>query len=97
MAVPGWPELAFCTASMDSVRIVLMHNVSMLAGMLPPPSGALAGQGNNECIKPLSFILTAPIRNMPETPGRRKIRHYPPGPARPVRQDTHHVTGADAP
>ncbi|WP_217693740.1 hypothetical protein [Novacetimonas hansenii] len=50
--------------------------------MLPPPSGALAGQGNNECIKPLSFILTAPIRNMPETPGRRKIRHYPP-----VRQD----------
>src|SRR3954469_5196108 len=28
MGVPGWPLLAFCTASMDSVRIVLMHNFS---------------------------------------------------------------------
>ncbi|WP_180999750.1 hypothetical protein [Novacetimonas maltaceti] len=42
--------------------------------MLPPPSGALAGQGNNECIKPLSFIMTAPIRNTPDMPGRQEIR-----------------------
>src|ERR1700680_2449270 len=28
IAVPGWPELAFWTASMASVRTVLMHNCS---------------------------------------------------------------------
>jgi hypothetical protein len=28
---PGWPELAACTASMHSVRIVLMATFSMAA------------------------------------------------------------------
>ena len=28
MGVPGWPLLAFCTASMESVRIVLMQRYS---------------------------------------------------------------------
>ncbi len=29
IGVPGWPELAACTASIDSVRIVLMQRVSI--------------------------------------------------------------------
>ena len=29
MGVPGCPESAFCTASMESVRMVLMHNSSI--------------------------------------------------------------------
>src|SRR5687768_3893141 len=28
MGVPGWPDSAFCTASIDSVRMVLMHSSS---------------------------------------------------------------------
>src|SRR5579862_8103302 len=28
MGVPGWPEFAFCTASIDSVRMVLMQSWS---------------------------------------------------------------------
>jgi len=28
MGMPGWPELAFCTASADSIRIVLMQSSS---------------------------------------------------------------------
>ena len=28
IGVPGWPELAFWIASIDSVRIVLMQSVS---------------------------------------------------------------------
>jgi hypothetical protein len=31
MGEPGWPELAACTASMHSVRIVLMASFSMAA------------------------------------------------------------------
>ena len=31
---PGWPELAACTASMHSVRIVLMASFSMAARSL---------------------------------------------------------------
>ena len=31
MGEPGWPELAACTASMHSVRIVLMATFSMAA------------------------------------------------------------------
>ena len=30
IGIPGCPELACCTASMDNVRIVLMHNWSWL-------------------------------------------------------------------
>ena len=29
IGVPGWPDSACCTASMDNVRIVLMHSSSM--------------------------------------------------------------------
>jgi len=29
MGVPGCPESAFCTASIESVRMVLMHNSSI--------------------------------------------------------------------
>src|ERR1700683_378229 len=28
IGAPGWPEFAFCTASIESVRIVLMHSSS---------------------------------------------------------------------
>ena len=28
IGVPGWPELAACTASIDRVRMVLMHSRS---------------------------------------------------------------------
>src|SRR5436309_13713654 len=37
MGAPGWPDLAFCTASMASVRMVSIESVSMLvsAGMAP--------------------------------------------------------------
>jgi hypothetical protein len=31
MGVPGWPELACCTASIANVLMVLMHNWSSLA------------------------------------------------------------------
>ena len=31
MGVPGWPELACCTASIDKVRIVLMQVWSRIA------------------------------------------------------------------
>src|SRR5581483_6660772 len=31
MGAPGWPELAFCTASMARVRMVSMHSRSMSA------------------------------------------------------------------
>src|SRR5664279_1713249 len=33
MAVPGWPALAFCTASMARQRMVSIESVSMSAGM----------------------------------------------------------------
>jgi hypothetical protein len=37
MGVPGWPELACWTASMDRVRMVLTDSVSMSGvGMLAP-------------------------------------------------------------
>src|SRR5947209_12464933 len=51
MGVPGWPELACCTASMDSVRMVLTHSWSMglataagprLPGAFVPEAGAEA-------------------------------------------------------
>ena len=29
MGVPGWPEFACCTASIDRVRMVLMQSLSM--------------------------------------------------------------------
>jgi hypothetical protein len=34
IGVPGWPELAACTASMDSVRIVLMARRSMSGSVI---------------------------------------------------------------
>src|SRR5690349_5895086 len=34
IGVPGWPDLACCTASMDSVRIVLMHSRSSSAAVV---------------------------------------------------------------
>ncbi len=38
MGAPGWPELAFWTASMDSVLIVLMHScLKRLLHHLPVP------------------------------------------------------------
>src|SRR5690554_6099767 len=37
MGVPGWPELAACTASIDRVRMVLMQSSSRVAS----PSGAM--------------------------------------------------------
>src|SRR5258705_4525885 len=42
MGVPGCPDLAACTASMDSVRIVLMASRSRSASLMAPPFG-LAG------------------------------------------------------
>src|SRR6516225_3303082 len=37
IGVPGWPELACWTASIDSVRIVLTHSWS-IAAVVPPAS-----------------------------------------------------------
>ncbi|MEI2658495.1 MAG: hypothetical protein V9G16_15560 [Nitrosomonas sp.] len=34
IGVPGWPELAACTASIDSVRIVLMDSRSSSASVM---------------------------------------------------------------
>src|SRR6185369_14161933 len=42
MGVPGCPDLAACTASMDSVRIVLMASRSRSPSLMAPPFG-LAG------------------------------------------------------
>src|SRR5438034_2514345 len=42
MGVPGCPDLAACTASMDSVRIVLMASRSRSPSLMAPPF-ALAG------------------------------------------------------
>src|SRR5213594_2826613 len=42
MGVPGCPDLAACTASMDSVRIVLMASRSRSLSLMAPPF-ALAG------------------------------------------------------
>src|SRR5690348_3531383 len=36
MGAPGWPELAFCTASIASVRIVLMQVCSRSLSAKPP-------------------------------------------------------------
>ena len=47
MAVPGWPEFAFWTASIDSVRMVLMHRSSRLGAVSRSLIGAaiLIGSG----------------------------------------------------
>src|SRR5438045_3823451 len=42
IGVPGWPELAFCTASMDSVRTVLMQSASRLVFGIPKHKDARA-------------------------------------------------------
>src|SRR5215217_4591032 len=41
IGVPGWPELAFWTASIDSVRIVLMHSSSRAARSVVTDNAAL--------------------------------------------------------
>src|SRR5262249_50411215 len=35
MGVPGWPDLAACTASIESVRIVLIQSRSLELSMAP--------------------------------------------------------------
>ena len=34
IGIPGCPEFAFCTASIDNIRIVLMHNWSIASECL---------------------------------------------------------------
>src|SRR5262245_14803847 len=50
MHVPGWPEFAACTASIDSVRMVLMAICSMLCLSVGvntvPPSGCWELEGS---------------------------------------------------
>src|SRR5580658_6271073 len=39
IGVPGWPELAFCTASTERTLTVLIHNCSRSFGWAPTASG----------------------------------------------------------
>src|SRR5262245_21318054 len=56
MGVPGWPELAAWTASMDRVRMVLMHNRSRrsCSAMGTPVPAAATTTGRSSLIIPAS-------------------------------------------
>ena len=51
IGVPGWPELAFCTASIASVRIVLMHSRSI-------SPAAVVADADKCCLLSAAFGLT---------------------------------------
>src|SRR4029453_3966996 len=63
IGVPGWPELACCTASMESVRIVLMLSWSssaLISGSFrpraaSPPPRPRRGQGGLDQLRPLQI------------------------------------------
>src|SRR5258708_22998233 len=68
IGVPGWPELACCTASMDNVRMVLMLSWSMLAFMevraapkyKPTTKGPLSESGRKDFQDVLTRRRVAP-------------------------------------
>src|SRR5450432_3466566 len=59
MGVPGWPELAACTASIDKVRMVLMLSWSRLGSLTPSPVAGPVGLPALSC-----RVLDAPAREL---------------------------------
>src|SRR5678815_2549059 len=105
MGAPGWPEFAFCTASMDRVRMVSIASFSMggwgtrssgcgetaLSGRLPV-SGAPQGstQGAGRCQTP-EWRVALRLQQARQAPGRC---FRDPGIARYTRStDVRHARG----
>src|SRR5579863_5644874 len=89
MAVPGWPELAFCTESMASVRTVLMQSCSravddsMAVGDFTsgPPRGirGLESQPNLGAFGAPPCSLPSVLGQASLAPADHKGRHYKAG------------------
>src|SRR5579872_6886830 len=73
IGVPGWPELAAWTASIDNVRIVLMHVVSkaVQSCMIVLGLGGSLPGGEHHPADPKAFTpITSAIRWTNHLPGR---------------------------
>ena len=80
IGVPGWPELAACTASIDNVRIVLMHIVSRSFVSFVLTSGMMLSLGQKQL-----FVTFFKSRSKYPHTGRRDVggqrQVLPGGPA----------------
>src|ERR1041384_1854851 len=77
MGVPGWPELAACTASMDSVRMVSMQSRSSVwasLGIYRPGLILLVRWGLTTDRGSTTGIDLAPGRGLSPGPSPRKLR-----------------------
>src|SRR5438876_537770 len=62
IGVPGWPELAFWTASIDRVRMVLMHNQSSDSCFVPSSGNAAGGGAASMPVRERFLWLIAHLR-----------------------------------
>src|SRR2546423_12882091 len=73
IGVPGWPEFAFCTASMHSVRIVFTARTSM--GLPPTAPRARSSSASRDGVATVVIASSRPAGRRPWT---RSSSSHPP-------------------